>query len=389
MKRLHETILTLYWCSCQYPWHTIVNVSLASVFYLFASHYGHSLRIIFFRELFLLTTTGDSSHFFYFVLDIAIPYVLFSIIIILILVFFVLHKGIVYNVLGYTFFYWFLFFPVHLLFGVTKNEVWTQPFTFPIVMVAILLIAFFVSALFYFPYRIRKVYLAFKSVKIKEKVRIVHLSDIHAENYGSREISLISLASKLNPDIILISGDTFIVPVRPHNRGFNATIKVVEQLPSKYGIYIVEGHHDTGKIHHIAGAAKNRITLLNNEWSHFNKYGITLSIFGATLYSRKSNLNRCQKPNNFRIFFAHDPALMRNLKSGDVDLALFGHTHASQVYLPIISSLIVGQHRHGRYEYNGTPIYVNAGIGLEGYLSPRIRWFTFPEVVVIDLLPTN
>ncbi len=347
------------------------------------------MRIFFFREIIGLTDISSSLNFFYFILDLVIPYILFSVLATFILIPIILHKGIVFNFLGYTLFYWFLFFPLHILLGVIKDEAWTQSFRLAIIILAVILIVIFAASLFYFPNRIKKVNLTFMTSKIKRKTRIVHLSDIHAENYGLREAKLISIVNKLKADIILITGDIFIVPFKYNTRSFNAAVKIIEQLKAKYSISIVEGHHDIGKTNHIAEILKDKVKLLKDEWYHFTDYGITLSIFGAMLHTRKNDFAENSKLDNFRIFFAHGPTLIKNLKSGDFDLALFGHTHACQVYIPFISYLIVGKYRHGLYNYNGIPFYVNAGIGLEGYLAPRIRWFTFPEVVIIDLIPVN
>lgn len=242
-------------------------------------------------------------------------------------------------------------------------------------------------ALFYYPNQIKQRFLAFESEKITEKVRIIHLSDVHAENYGSREKELIKIVSSLNADIILITGDMFIKPYKYNTRGFNAAVKILDQLHSKHGVYLVEGHHDYQETHYLADVLGDKINVLNEQWHCLDLLGI--SIFGATLYSEIEPFSEPVPDDNFNIYFSHDPDRMEYRKDTDFDLALFGHTHAGQVYIPVLSYLIVGKYRHGLYDHHGIPIYVNAGIGLEGYLAPRIRWFTYPEVVVIDLEPLD
>ena len=215
----------------------------------------------------------------------------------------------------------------------------------------------------------------------------MHLSDVHVENFGLRETRLISIVNELHPDLILISGDLLVVPCPRNTKSYEAAVRLMENLTAKFGIYIVEGHHDINKIGSIADALKTKVKVLRDGWHHFGAHGINLSVFGARLQSRKTNFAENGRADDFRIFLAHGPALVKNLTSSNFDLALFGHTHASQVYLPFISYLLVGKYRHGLYKYKNIPFYVNSGIGLEGYLAPRIRWFTFPEVVVIDLIP--
>ncbi len=327
--------------------------------------------------------------FFSVIVDLAIPYAVFSMLAILILMPFIFHKGIIFTILGYTLFYWFLFFPCHLIFGVINTEPWTESFQPAIILLAIILIAILILSLFYFPMRMKKVSFVFKTPQIRENIRVVHLSDIHAEKYGMREARLTSVVNRASPDIIIITGDLFVVPYKSDSHGFKAAIKIIGKLKAKHGIYIVEGHHDIDRTHLIAKLCKREIKILRDEWYHFNAHRMNLSLFGAKLNSRKTLSIKNGKVNNFKIYSAHDPALVKNLKSSDFDLALFGHTHASQVYIPIVSYFIVGKYRHGLYKYDSTPFYVNAGIGLEGYLAPRIRWFTFPEVVIIDLIPLD
>jgi predicted MPP superfamily phosphohydrolase len=331
----------------------------------------------------MLKLEGPENALSIFMLNIAIPFILFSILVTLLSLPLLLHKGIVFNVLGYTLFYWFLFFPIHLFYGILKKQILIRSLSIPLFAIGIILLSFLVLSLFYYPNQIKKRYLTFQSEKISAKTRIIHLSDVHAENYGSREIKLIEIVNSLNADVILITGDMFIKPYEYNTEGFNAAAKILDQLESRYGIYLVEGHHDYKETHNLTKVLGNAITILNDEWHHFNDIGI--SVFGATLYSETKQFSR--EEDNFSIYFSHDPDRMTNLEPNTFNLALFGHTHAGQVYIPVLSHLIVGKYRHGLYHYNNIPIYVSAGIGLEGYLAPRIRCFTYPEVVVIDIEP--
>ncbi len=388
-KRLHKTALRIYWHACQHPWNILANISFAALLYALAVIYGPSIQISFLGRLAELSGTAPLHNLLRLTLDIFISYILFTAISALILLPLILRKGLVLNILGYTFFYWFLFFPLHLLIDIMKNEVWTPPFRVGIAILVIIIFVIFTASLFYFPNSVKSVHLTFMTSKISSGIRIVHLSDVHAENFGPRETRLTAIVNELNPDVILISGDLLIVPCARKTKSYETAVRLVENLTTKFGIYIVEGHHDINKTDYIAEAFKTKVKILRDEWYHFNAHGINLSIFGATLQSRKSNFIENKAVDNHKIYFAHGPALVRNLASSNFDLALFGHTHASQVYLPIVSYLLVGKYRHGLYSYNNIPFYVNGGVGLEGYLAPRIRWFTYPEVVTIDLIPED
>lgn len=379
-------ILHLYWRLCQYPWYHFAGIIQASFLYWLAVIYGKSIRILLLGSLFGFSD-GYLLFFLYLFLDFAILYIIFSILFVILTSPFLLHKGIVFNVLGYTFFYWFLFFPLHLFVDITKEYFGAHTFNLLILLLGIIISIMFVISLFYFPNHITKTKLVITTNKIGGKIKIIHLSDIHAERYGLRECNMVSIVNKEGPDIILISGDMFNLPYEYNTKGFNAAVKILKQLKTKYGIWIVNGHHDYGKLHHITELLSSKVRVLNDQWAHFNDYEINISIFGASLYSNEVDFVDSRTSNNYKMYFAHNPNCVKNLKQDIFSFALFGHTHACQVYIPIISNLIVGAYRHGLHKHNGIPIYINAGIGMEGYLAPRIRWFTNPEVVVLDLIP--
>jgi len=90
------------------------------------------------------------------------------------------------------------------------------------------------------------------------------------------------------------------------------------------------------------------------------------------------------------VLLYHSPEMMPFVQQFDVDLYLCGHTHGGQVRVPgygaIITSAITGKrYEMGRYDENGTTLYVSRGIGLEGLSAPRLRLFCPPEMTLITL----
>jgi len=324
-----------------------------------------------------------------FVFDTLIAYVVLTCLFVLISVPVLFHKGIVFTIIGYTLYFWFLFFPAHLFFGLFAGKPWTVDMKLPIVIFASILLAICALSLFYFPNQIQTRFLTFRTRKITRPVRIVHLSDIHADNYGVREAHVVSLVNRTNPDLILITGDMFVTPYEYNRRGINAARRILEQLHTTKGIYLIEGHHDEGKVHRLVKGMGDKVKFLHDTHDYIKDNDNTIFLFGTSLESKVTAHEHKNETDSYSIYLAHNPKIRRNLKDSSFDLALFGHTHGSQVYIPIVSYFITGKCRHGLYEYAGIPLYVNAGIGMEGYLAPRIRWFTYPEVVVIDLIPES
>ena len=98
--------------------------------------------------------------------------------------------------------------------------------------------------------------------------------------------------------------------------------------------------------------------------------------------------------NNTTIFLYHSPELMPLVQKFDVDLFLCGHTHGGQVRVPfygaVITSAMTGKrYEMGRYDENGTTLYVSRGVGLEGMSAPRIRLFCPPEMTLIEIEGTE
>jgi predicted MPP superfamily phosphohydrolase len=89
----------------------------------------------------------------------------------------------------------------------------------------------------------------------------------------------------------------------------------------------------------------------------------------------------------FNILLAHTPDLYAKAAAAGMKLYLCGHTHAGQVRLPFIGSVIQNStapraYTHGPWKHGGMDGYTSAGIGCS--MLP-IRFGCPPEIVVIDL----
>lgn len=73
------------------------------------------------------------------------------------------------------------------------------------------------------------------------------------------------------------------------------------------------------------------------------------------------------------------------------DLLLVGHTHGGQVALPFIGPLTSAtpygsKYAKGWFRENDIDMYVNRGLGTDGWGGPKIRFLTRPEIAVIEVL---
>jgi predicted MPP superfamily phosphohydrolase len=92
------------------------------------------------------------------------------------------------------------------------------------------------------------------------------------------------------------------------------------------------------------------------------------------------------------VFLYHYPGGVFALADLQADVHLAGHIHGGQVALPFYGAIVTlspygKRFEHGLHQVQGTRLYVNRGIGMEGGRAPRVRIFARPEVTVIDLTP--
>ena len=80
---------------------------------------------------------------------------------------------------------------------------------------------------------------------------------------------------------------------------------------------------------------------------------------------------------SLRLVIGHGPDFVLDLAdTGLVDLALAGHTHGGQVVLPLLGApftktRIARRYASGLNDYEGIPIHVSPGVGMERGTAPQ------------------
>jgi len=95
-------------------------------------------------------------------------------------------------------------------------------------------------------------------------------------------------------------------------------------------------------------------------------------------------------PGAYTVLLYHTPDLMPQAAALGVDLYLAGHTHGGQWRLPGFGAILTSsrywkRYEAGLYREGQTRLYVSRGLGLEGFGTPRARFFCPPEVVALTL----
>ncbi|MEW9500316.1 metallophosphoesterase [Jeotgalibacillus marinus] len=225
-------------------------------------------------------------------------------------------------------------------------------------------------------------------------LKIVQFSDLHMGfNYTIGDLnSLVKKINRLDPDIILFTGD--LVDKPNQYEGAEALTVALEQLHANVGKYAIYGNHDRGGwgsslySNIMEGAG---FTLLVNDVSE-----ITIDD-GTSIYIAGVDDALLGRPNihesiysiprgAFTILLSHCPDLADEAKEYDIHYQLSGHSHGGQVRIPFVGSLVTPPYAEkydaGKYNVDGLTLYVNRGIG-----TARLpfRFLCRPEVTVFTL----
>ncbi|MCD6441981.1 metallophosphoesterase, partial [bacterium] len=259
------------------------------------------------------------------------------------------------------------------------------------------LIIMIVYSFFKEPFDIR---LEYKTIFLKklptnfEGLKIIQISDLHSKKFGKKEKRILEIISQQKADFLFITGD--INEARASK--INSNSKFWEELgKTNFGcVYAVFGNHlyEDKKIEPIVLKSileKSGIKVLDNENVKLKREGQYIWLLGINdPHTNHHNLPKAlQGVDNFsiRILLSHTPEIIDDLKTGDADLILAGHTHGGQVKIPGIRASWIPTKYHGKYarglfKVKGAYMYVNRGIGNK---KLPMRFNSRPEITLIKL----
>ncbi len=224
------------------------------------------------------------------------------------------------------------------------------------------------------------------------QLKIAQISDLHiGASIQTKYVSkVIEKTNKLNPDVIVITGD--LIDGKPS--AVQHVIDSLGQLNAKHGVYYVVGNHEYyWGIETVLGSLRNTgMTILLNENKVVDIQGSKLMISGIT--DPAARLIQPHRPpdiakaslgmdrTDFKILLAHQPSVYPHAEKLKYDLQLSGHTHAGQ-FFPF--SLFIGfahKYSRGLYQHKDMHVYVNPGTG---YWGPANRFGIPAEITLLEL----
>lgn len=243
--------------------------------------------------------------------------------------------------------------------------------------------------------RLRKITLTLPDLPTAfDGYRVVQLSDFHIGGRGW-SAPLIRRAAELAAaqyaDLLVLTGDFFET-----TPAIQTCPELFGDLQARDGVLAVLGNHDYAdravRARRIIEALQDLgIRVLRNEPHRVRRGDQELWVVGVDdPYSGHDNLPNALRgvPASARpIMLAHYPDFTWNLPPHRFAAVLCGHTHGSQIRLPLIGhyaryTIANTRFSHGLYDVNGIPVFVTTGVGTSGR---PIRIFSRPEVVVISL----
>ena len=226
-------------------------------------------------------------------------------------------------------------------------------------------------------------------IKAGTTLRLIHLSDTHFEgrplDWSRAEV--LDMLEQARPDVICLTGD--YLNDRSAGPEFS---KFLARLPKIATTVAIEGNWDYRTPEFLNTFPDLGITLLHNEALSLSIKGQTITFVGTDLFSapQLGEFLKGISSDSLVVAMNHLPDFYESGAALGVDLMLAGHTHGGQICLPWYGALITlartgKRFEAGLYKVGNSWAHTSRGLGLEGGLAPRVRFWGRPEVTILDL----
>ena len=245
---------------------------------------------------------------------------------------------------------------------------------------------------------------------LKERIRIVHLTDLHNREFGQNNSRLIELVNQQEPDAIVMTGDM----INKNDLNLDIACELVNQLSKISDVYYGLGNHETTWIAQNGDTLITRLTnagavVLDNKYLdvtiHNNNIRLAgyMGFYGAAHMTahteedqllQRSFMEEFEHTDRYKILLDHIPTSWVDWDYIDkypVNLVLSGHYHGGIIQFPLFHRGLyvpytgfLPKNTNGVFSGTKSVCVLSAGLGSE-YPIPRIN--NPPEVVVVDLVP--
>ena len=224
------------------------------------------------------------------------------------------------------------------------------------------------------------------SGKLKSKLTVLHLSDLHIEkNMPRRERWLVEMLGKVSPDLIFITGDIH----QTDNHDTNSIDRVLRHMKAPLGVFACLGYDNLTMLKQ----ANTNIVYLHDTAAIVRRNTDVVAIVGSPGTQIEKQRHLLAKA-DYRIILEHTPDGVERAADLSADLYLCGHTHGGQVRIPFWGAIITNcetgkKYEAGLYTLRNMIIHTSRGLGLEPEPAPQVRFFCRPEITLINIIPSK
>lgn len=248
-----------------------------------------------------------------------------------------------------------------------------------------------------------------KSEKIPksfDRLKIVHLSDLHSKKFGNGNCKLIKKIDNINPDVIFMTGDM----TSKKSCNFYQIIELVKNLSMKYKVYYSFGNHEMAQKYNNLKLLRKKLEqsgaiVLFDKYVDFERNNEKIRIYGfnfrfnmeprknETILDEKyvsiikNSIGKFDK-NMYNILLTHDPLNYELYDYIGADLVFSGHVHGGMMRIAGIGILsprrkFFPKYSAGIYKGKNGKMIVSRGLGNSSF---KLRVNNFPDIPVITLL---
>jgi len=234
-----------------------------------------------------------------------------------------------------------------------------------------------------------------------DEFKIIQSSDLHSKSFGRGQQTLIGILNKLEPNIIVITGD--LVDSRHYNQ--QTSLELVRKAVKIAPVYFIMGNHEwwSGEFANLEVQLKEAgAIVLRNEYKEFEVQGQKICIAGVDdpasvngdyeeaefIVKRLQDIVYSMPQDSFKVLLSHRPEMFSQYSGFGFDLVFSGHAHGGQFRFPFVGGLVAPnqgffpQYTSGVHRDKSTVMVISRGLG--NSIIPQ-RVFNRPEVVEVTL----
>ncbi len=273
-----------------------------------------------------------------------------------------------------------------------------------LIIIALVLAGIFFYSIFVSVENLTVSYHTIQSEKIPadmNDIQIAFITDLEYNHFMDKDrlTNMIQKINEVNPDIVLFGGDIFDLPLTyvPNDATKQEVSQLLKTIQAPLGKFAVLGEQDN-----VDKNVKSMVTdilktsdfeLLNNRSIRLrngSQASITLigldSLIGGTIGISKAFSNVNQEEFNILMTHCPDTIQLEELPKTNIDLMFAGHSHGSQIYIPLLGALSSDEgaqkYNHGKHTVNQTVLHVSNGMGTT---AMDMRLFSPPQMLVYRL----